>query len=90
MECWKNFNSLDDWVKAVSGLQLLQLEISSAQGSCINALMSMNALLGWPRKAINISVYVCMYAYPPYTQSGAVSSPSSANTGSREQLLVKI
>lgn len=42
MECWKNFNSLDDWVKAVSGLQLLQLEISSAQGSCINALMSMN------------------------------------------------
>lgn len=42
MECWKNFNSLDDF-KAVSGLQLLQLEISSAQGSCINALMSMNA-----------------------------------------------
>lgn len=31
-----------------------------------------------------------MYAYPPCTQSGAVSRPSSANTGSREQLLVKI
>lgn len=66
MECWKNFNSLDDWVKAVSGLQLLQLEISSAQGSCINALMSMNALLGWPRKAINISVYVCMPIPPTH------------------------